>query len=83
MEIIQFLERLAQILRFHRKKTGLSRVDFARLAGVGKTAIFDVEHGKPTVQLDTLLKILRALNIQIKIESPLMESFQKEAHEKG
>jgi len=83
MDIIPFLKKLADILRFHRKKAGLSRVEFGLLAGVGKTAIFDLEHAKPTVQLDTLLKVLKALNIQVKIESPLMELFQKESHEKG
>jgi transcriptional regulator with XRE-family HTH domain len=83
VDISLFLKQLADVLIFHRKKAGLNRVEFARLAGVGKTAIFDMEHAKPTVQLDTLLKVLKALNIKIKIESPLMEFFRKELHEKG
>ncbi len=72
--------KLAAAIRFHRKRAGLSQVELARLAGVGKTAVFDLEKGKETVQLNTLRKILVALNIRMKIESPLMEEFDREAH---
>jgi transcriptional regulator with XRE-family HTH domain len=54
-----------------RQQAGLSRIDLARLAGVGKTAVFDIEHAKPTVQLDTLLKVLTALNLKLVLETPL------------
>lgn len=70
---------MAAALRFHRKRAGLSQVELAKLAGVGKTAVFDLEKGKETVQLDTLSKILIALNIRMKLESPLMEEFDREA----
>jgi HTH-type transcriptional regulator / antitoxin HipB len=66
--------KIGQIIRAHRKAGGLSREACARLAGVGKTAIFDIERGKDTVQLATLLKLLRALNISIRLESPLMKT---------
>ncbi len=75
-----YIEEISQIVYWHRKKAGLSREVCARLAGVGKTAIYDLEHGKQTVQLDTLLKILEVLNIQVRLESQLMEQYH---HEKG
>ncbi len=65
-------EQIGKTIVHHRKVSGLSRVACAKLAGVGKTAIYDMEHGKETIRLDTLLKILRVLNIQIKLESPLI-----------
>lgn len=68
------VENLGQIIRAHRKARGLSREACARLAGVGKTAIYDMEHGKDTVQLATLLKVLHVLNISIHLESPLMKA---------
>ncbi len=68
------VEKLGQIIRAHRKAGGLSREACARLAGVGKTAIYDIEHGKDTVQLATLLKVLHVLNIAIRLESPLMKT---------
>jgi transcriptional regulator with XRE-family HTH domain len=74
----EFNSNLAQVLHYHRKKSGLSRIELAKLAGVGKRVVFDLEHQKETVQLDSLRKVLAALNIQIKFESPLMEQFQKE-----
>jgi len=70
---------IAEIVRFHRKASGLSRKQLADLAGVGKTVIFDIENGKETVLFSTLSKILAALNIKINFESPLMERM----HEKS
>lgn len=66
---------LADILRKHRKAAGLSQLELAELAGVGKTVIFDLEKGKETVRLDTLRKVLRVLNIRVQLNSPLMNQF--------
>ena len=76
-------QELAQIIRIHRKAAKLSRVQLAELAGVGKTVIFDVEMGKESVQLDTLRKILKVLNIKIILKSPLMENLQNPENEKS
>ena len=62
---------IGNCVRDCRKLAGLSQLALAKLAGVGKTAIFDIEKGKETVQLDTLLKVLAVLNIKIKLEMPL------------
>ena len=69
---------MAEIARFHRKRAGLSQLELAKLAGVGKTAVFDLEKGKETVQLDTLKKILHALNITLRLQSPLMREYERE-----
>jgi len=66
---------IGKIIQFHRKKSGLSRMKLANFAGVGKTVVFDLEHGKNTIQLDTLQKICNVLNISIKLESKLMHLF--------
>ena len=76
-------DQLAEILKLHRKAAGLSRVQLAELAGVGKTVIFDIENGKESVQLDTLRKILKVLNIKIVLTSPLMFNLAKTGNEKG
>jgi y4mF family transcriptional regulator len=72
------IKNLAGILRYHRKKAGLTQQELAKLAGVGKTVVFDLEKGKETVQLDTLKKILLALNITLKLDSPLMQQYERE-----
>jgi len=69
---------IGRMIRDHRKKAGLSQLELAKLAGTGKTAVFDIEKGKETVRLDTLLKILNVLNIQMKFVSPLTSEQQRE-----
>jgi HTH-type transcriptional regulator/antitoxin HipB len=76
-------QELAQIIKMHRKAAGLSRAELAELAGVGKTVIYDIEKGKESVQLDTLRKILKVLNIRILLKSPLMDNLQNAEHEKS
>ena len=74
---------LGRMVRFHRKKAGLSQEELARFAGVGKTVIFDIEKGKPTIRFDTLNKVLKVLNIEIIFDSPLMSIFTEHWDEKG
>lgn len=66
--------KIAEAIRTHRKATGLSRVQLAEIAGVGKTVVYDIEKGKETVQLNTLLKILKVLNIKITLSSPYSDN---------
>lgn len=76
-------DQLAEVLKLHRKAARLSRIQLAELAGVGKTVIYDLEKGKESVQLDTLRKILKVLNITIVITSPLMVNMTKYSNEKS
>lgn len=64
---------IAKMVYYYRKQSGLSQQSLARLAGVGKTVVFDIEKGKETVQLNTLLKILDVLNIRMKFETPFTQ----------
>jgi HTH-type transcriptional regulator/antitoxin HipB len=75
--------RMGKMVRFHRKMARLSQLELAKLAGVGKTVVFDLEHGKETVKLMTLLKLLHTLNIRLQFSGPLVESFEKENNEKS
>ena len=76
-------QKLADVIRTHRKAAKLSRKQLAEMAGVGKTVIYDIEKGKETIQLDTLRKILKVLNIKIELKSPLMSNLQIDGNEKG
>lgn len=73
-------KNLGTTILYHRKKSGLSRNELALLAGIGKTVIYDIEHGKVTIKLQTLLKILHILNITLDLQSPLMEAYEKSEH---
>ena len=75
-------KKLASTIRMHRKAARLSQLQLAEMAGVGKTVIFNIEKGKETVQLDTLRKILKVLNIKVQFVSPLMNNRQTIENEK-
>ena len=70
-------KEIPQMVRMHRKKSSLSQAELAQLAGVGKTVIFDLEHGKTTIQMDTLLRVFDALNIEIRLFSPLLQAIKE------
>jgi HTH-type transcriptional regulator / antitoxin HipB len=74
---------LKEIVRFHRKKANLTQIELASLAGVGKTCVFDIEKGKPSVQLNSVLKVLHVLNVTLEFKSPLMKAFLEQTHEKS
>jgi HTH-type transcriptional regulator/antitoxin HipB len=44
------MTRSGALVRACRKKVGLSQAELARLAGVGKTVVFDIEKGKTTIR---------------------------------
>ena len=67
---------IGRIIEFHRGKSGLTQAEAAKLAGIGKTSVYDIEHGKTTVQLDTLLKLLLILNIRVNYDGPLMQAYK-------
>lgn len=69
---------IASMIKYYRKQSGLSQSNFAKVAGIGKTALFDIEKGKETVQLNTLLKVLEVLNIKMKFDTPFPQSTTSE-----
>ena len=77
------INKIGLMVRLHRKKSGLSQEQLAQLAGVGKTVIFDIENGKLSIRLNTLLKVLEVLNIKLHFRSPLMSVFQEQLDEAG
>ncbi len=68
---------LSEMILFHRKKAGLSRNELATIAEVGKTVIYDIEHGKQTVHFQSVMKILDVLNIQMDFKSPFINEFKQ------
>ncbi len=68
---------LATVIKKHRKAAGLSQLQLAEMAGIGKTVVFDIEKGKETIQLDTLRKIMNVLNIKVQLTSPFMNQINQ------
>jgi len=64
------INEIAESVRQTRKVSGLTQLELAQLAGVGKTSIFDIEKAKQTVQLKTLMCVLESLNIKLILDLP-------------
>lgn len=62
---------LGLFIRDHRKVAGLTQLELANLAGVGKTTVFDIEKNKEKVRWNNLLAILKVLNIEVQFKSPI------------
>jgi HTH-type transcriptional regulator/antitoxin HipB len=62
---------LGLFIKEHRKQAGLTQLELANLAGVGKTTIFDLEKNKETIRWNTLSAILKVLNIEVQFKSPI------------
>ncbi len=67
------MNSIAEIVRSHRRKAGLTQPSLAALSGVSRSVIWDVEHGKESVQWDTLQKLFRVLNISVEWRSPMLD----------
>lgn len=67
MTNIRSTQQLGQTLRVARKQLGLTQSQLALAAGVGVRFIVDLEAGKPTLRLETVLRVIEALGGEIKL----------------
>jgi HTH-type transcriptional regulator / antitoxin HipB len=70
---------IATMIRYYRKQSGLSQKALADLAGVGKTAVFDIENSKSNMRFDTLKKLCEVLNINIEFHPPFAMNEEDES----
>jgi|SRR5208283_3583436 len=61
---------LGLVVRSVRRTSEVRLDDLAATAGVSKQFASDVEHGKPTVQLGLVLKLLSELGVPLKLDIP-------------
>lgn len=61
---------LGERVKSAREERGLSQKQLADLAGIGKTAMFDLEHGNPGVRFNTLLAVLDVLGLSLQLATP-------------
>ena len=66
----QSVADLGLVLRAVRKSQGLRLDDLAGSAGVGHVFAREVEHGKETVQMGRVLKLLEEAGIKLSVEIP-------------
>jgi HTH-type transcriptional regulator/antitoxin HipB len=58
-------ESLGFALREERRKKGLNQTELGRSVGVDQTTVSKVEQGKPGTRLDTLFRLLSALDLEL------------------
>jgi len=61
---------LGLLIRSVRRASGVRIDDLAATAGLSKQFVQDVEHGKPTVQLGLVLKLLAELGMPLTVDIP-------------
>jgi HTH-type transcriptional regulator / antitoxin HipB len=55
-------------VRRAREELGMRQDELALAAGVSTRAVHQIESGKPTSRLDTVLPVLAALGLKLKVE---------------
>lgn len=66
--LIHSAEDLGLAIRAARKSAQLRQDDLAGTAQVSRQFAFDVERGKPTVQLGRVLRLLQELGVPLSVE---------------
>lgn len=67
MSKIQTTQQLGVALRAARKQLRLTQSQLALAAGVGVRFIVDLEAGKPTLRLETVLRVIDALGGELNL----------------
>ena len=65
MTYIRSPQQLGNALRAARKQLGLTQRQLALAAGVGVRFIVDLEAGKPTLRLESVLRVIDALGGEV------------------
>jgi len=62
-------QQLGLKIREKRKADGLTQQDLAAIANVGVRFVSELENGKPSVQLDSVMAVLQALGLQLMLSN--------------
>ncbi len=65
--IVRSGKQLGAVIRTARKKKGWRQVDLARRASMRQQLISDLENGVSASRLDTILKVLAALDLDLSV----------------
>ena len=65
ISVMHDVESLGLAVKKKRKADGLTQQELAAIAMVGVRFISDLENGKPTVQLRSVIRVLKALGLQL------------------
>lgn len=66
---IRSSEQFGSAIRRFRKLQGLSQVELAKKAGVTQATVSKMENGSKSAEIETLILLFAALNLEIKVSS--------------
>lgn len=64
-------DQLARCIRAVRVAAGLRQADAAALCGVSERFLNDLENGKPSAQLEQVLRVCKGLGITLELIPPM------------
>ena len=71
------IEELGSLVRFHRRKAGLTQIQLAELAEVSRFIVQELEAGKGRTTLKHLEPVLQSLNLSLVPNGPLVEEWRQ------
>jgi HTH-type transcriptional regulator / antitoxin HipB len=72
---------IGSLIAFHRKKAGLTQIELAKLSGVSRFVVQDIEAGSGRTTWKHLVSVLNSLNVELEPKGPLVDAWQ--AHRKA
>jgi y4mF family transcriptional regulator len=61
---------LGQAAKAQRQRLGMTQAEVALVAGVGVRFIGELEAGKPSLQLEKAMRVVRTLGLQLQLALP-------------
>ncbi|MDQ3725435.1 MAG: helix-turn-helix domain-containing protein [Actinomycetota bacterium] len=62
-----FAEEVGAVVRNQREHVGLRQDELALAAGVSARVVHQIEHGKPTSRIDSVLAVLDGLGLTLEV----------------
>jgi HTH-type transcriptional regulator/antitoxin HipB len=63
----EFAALIGRAVREHRERIGLRQDELALMAGVSTRVVHQIETGKPTSRLDSVVPVIDALGLRLEI----------------
>ena len=73
---------IGRAVEYHRRRARITRKQLSMMCGLSQSAIYHVEKGRSTMQLNSLQNVLQALNMELVIQGPLMDEYQQSTAKK-
>ena len=61
-------ESLGAAIRHYRTEAGLTQAQLAKMAGLGRSYLSELEKGKETEQISRILRVLRQLGVRMTLD---------------